>query len=598
MSKIQNGERRNLPFPDRSYHRGSRDHVLAIEDESMQSIAVSAASSIATGISSTQKNAAAAPPSSRLLDPVQELLSKSSNEWRASNDSGVGLCRVSTADLKRSIEERKRTSEDGRRFNPGESSLVTIPSPASLVLSDSVFVMNHAMADSFLPTEQRSSSLRRSSSIGIRTPFEVDDARGETRDNRRAKGPRRSASISSRSGSSPLDSHLSVEQDAWAGIDELLETRSVDNSYCFSTSDILPSATVQAMRRSANFDDETVWEEDNSQTGESAVSSEFDGFKVKQGKKANQESWNSKEDRERTRNDADLFRMFTWSHKDNVDEQRTRKVKLNSNALKLQMLAAQRRIPPQEPDSTSLPSLATFRPDDFSVVSGAASLDWSTYHSNASSFLMHQHRTTDDLGFGTFHDFNIQSTISEESFNGESFAERSSPQQSQEKSAGDGLVLDKVVDEYIRKIQHSLRNVPEDSNTSLMKGKKKKEVGFALDEGSSSPSPTSVIPEESPLDELPSFAAFSSSRTTEVFKVNTEKKGRKEEKKDPKPASLTFLMNSIKKKVTTKIKSSRKMGDEAKYFPEAVEGGGNTKKFSANRCLLNEGGDGVNWDAD
>jgi hypothetical protein len=372
----------------------------------------------------------------------------------------------------------------------------------------------------------------------------------------------------------------------------------VDDSYCFSTTDILPSVTVKAMRRSANFDDETVWEDDNSQTGESAASSELNGFNVKQSKKASQESWSSKEDRERTRNDADLFRMFTWSHKDNVDEQRTRKVKLNSNALKMQMLAARNRGLQQDPDSASLPSLATFRPDDFSVVSGATSSDWSTTHSNASSFHMPQHRTADDFGFGTFHDLNIQSTISEESFNGESFAESSSPQQSQERLAGDGLVLDKGVDEYIRKIQHNLRTVNENDSASFMKGKKKKEVGFVLDEGPSSPSPTSVIPEESPLDELPSFSAFASSRSTDVFKVNTDKKGRMEEKKDPKPASLTFLMNSIKKKVTTKIKASRKLGDEAKYFPDAVAGRGNTKKFSANRCLLNEGGDGVNWDVD
>jgi hypothetical protein len=78
--------------------------------------------------------------------------------------------------------------------------------------------------------------------------------------------------------------------------------------------------------------------------------------------------------------------------------------------------------------------------------------------------------------------------------------------------------------------------------------------------------------------------------------MNTEKKGRLEEKKDHKP-SLTFLMNSIKK-VTTKGKASKKLGDEEKYFPDAVRGVGKSRKFSANRCLLNEGEDGVNWDAD
>jgi hypothetical protein len=288
--------------------------------------------------------------------------------------------------------------------------------------------------------------------------------------------------------------------------------------------------------------------------------------------------------------------MFTWSDKDNVDEQRTRKVKLNSNALKMEMLAAQRRKMPQEPDAASLPSLATFKADDFSVISGVASLDWTACQSNASSLRGSQPRTRDDADFERFHDFNGHSTIFEEGFHEDALAESSSTKGSQSKFSGDGLVLDKGVDDYIRRIQQKLPTIAEDGSSTVKKGRRKKEVGFAIDEGHTSPSPTGVIPDESPLDDLPSLAAFSSSRQSDVAKMNTEKKGRLEEKKDHKP-SLTFLMNSIKK-VTTKGKASKKLGDEEKYFPDAVRGVGKSRKFSANRCLLNEGEDGVNWDAD
>jgi len=585
MPKTENGRGRHLPLSSKlSDPGGGGDHSQPNEDESIQSSGLSGESSIATGTSRTARTDVK--PSRRQLEPIGELIANDTNAIKSSVEGDGYLQRVSTAEQKRSLEERRQNM--GGLYTKSPSSAMH-SSVSSIALSDTVIGIEQALEEQFLSTEPSSHSWENPSSahIGIRTAFEVDDARGETLQKRRVKGPIKSLSISNRSGQAPaLDSHLSDEQDAWAGIDELLESKSLDGSNCFSTTDILPSSTVEAMRRSSRFDDETIWGEDASESGESRAVSEFDSSKATPSKRFNQESWKSKEERERTRNDADLFRMFTWSDKDNVDEQRTRKVKLNNNALKMQMLAAQRGIPTQEPDlNTSLPSLATCKRDDFSVESDATSVDWSAAHSKASNFQASNpdRHPRDDLGFQTFHNFNVHSTIFEESFLDGSV----SFQQSKDKLAGDGLVLDKEVDAYIRRIQQTLPSG---------KGKKKKEVGFALDEEKSSPSPISAITEEGQLDDLPSLTDLS--RRPIVARDNVDKKGRKEQKKDPKP-SLTLLMNSIKKKVYFKVKPSKKLGDEEKYFPEAVRSGGsNSKKFSANRCLLNQDGDGVNWDAE
>ena len=85
----------------------------------------------------------------------------------------------------------------------------------------------------------------------------------------------------------------------------------------------------------------------------------------------------------------------------------------------------------------------------------------------------------------------------------------------------------------------------------IKKGKKK-HVGFAFEEEeSSSPSPISVVPEETAFDTLPSLL---SGRQFDPDPKAPSKKGRKEEKKEPpnKP-SLTFLMSSIKIIWQTKV---------------------------------------------
>lgn len=588
MSNVDNVQRPNASLSE-DFEDFGDDHAFSNEEETIQSSLASAASSIITGSSAARKNREDVVSSpSRPVDPIQKLFEASQSDEKG--------------DSRKGDKKGSRSSRSSRQRSSRSTPSNVIPKISNANLPG--ISLN---IEQVLHCSSRSTSLGGSSSagLGMQTPFEVDNAKGESRHSRQTKGLRRieSASSSRSASSLPTDPYLSEEQDAWAGIDELLESRSLDDSFCFSTTDILPSATVQAMRRNAQSDDETVFADDNTEAGASTASSYYINLRVNEvAKKSNQESWCSKEDRDRARCEADLFGLFTWSEGDNVDEQRARKGKLNNNARKMEMLRAQQLTPRKEADSMSLPSLATFRADDFSVISaGVASLDWSTYHTKeGKKSSLPQANTRDEFGFDAFGSFPAGATISEESFEGDSFAQSSSPRRSQNKLAGDGLVLDKGVDEYIRRIQQNLPTISEDANSPSRSGRQKKHVGFAMEEDdASSPSPTSVVGEETPFDELPSLADFSSTRIFDTGKKGNEKKVRKEEKKPQKGASLTYLINSIKKKVVTKVKAPKKLGDEEKYFPDSIrEEGNSSKKFSANRCLLNEGEDGVNWDAD
>jgi hypothetical protein len=429
--------------------------------------------------------------------------------------------------------------------------------------------------------------------------------------------------------------NLSKEQDAWAGIDALLETRSMDDSFCYSTSEILPKATVKALRREAKgglqeLDEETVWGDEESEAGESRMSkrslesiskssstssnsSRRKGHttprksKTESESDGNQHSWNSREGRRERRNspgvgEAGLFDVFQWSDKDNVDAERIRKGKLNSKPRKTINLpvAAVTKESQQDSDTTSLPSLATYRADDFSIKSGAQSVG--TYQSRDYGSVVTENSRDEFGGESVYRDFNhnIIRDSNGPTEHGSSIESHSyaTPKNSRNSLAGDGLVLDKTVDEYIRKIQKVLPTIAEDEDGSaVQKGKKKKHVFFAIQDEESSPSPTSVMAEGTAFDELPSIVDLSSQKFDQSPSTSIKKQGRKGEKKDQVKPSLTFLMSSIKK-MTTKPKSNKYLGDEEKYFPEAVRVGDKAKKYKDNRCLLNEGDDGVNWDTD
>jgi hypothetical protein len=653
------------------------EHSVPTEDDgSMRSSSLSAAS---TAVSLIQKSDVSV--SARRLEPIRKsFLNNSSGHSKES--SSIKKSRrdpISTSELKRSMMAKQRNGDragaasSDPRTPSGRNKLFSIgkdQNPVALLpplerhnstgsrrasrkpkSSDTpdMLDLEQALQESGLNrtspyTRKSDGSDTKKSVFAARTPFEVDAPRGDGPNRRRSRGSQRtrSPSPSSRSidESEPLDKlsqHLTQEQDVWAGIDALLETQSLNDSFCYSTSDILPKATVKAMRREpkglGDVDEETVWGDEASEAGESRQSKRSGGSISKASRstsssnssrhkgqaknskskieleghsssfKKNQESWTStKEEKDHIRQDAGLFDMFQWSEKDNVDEQRTRKGKLNNQARKILL------FPPvnqgqQDSDTSSLPSLATFRKDDFSVHSSAHSnansLDWDTYHSGDLGSVVTEN-SRDEFAFesvqGSVQEEGIPATISDDISESESHSNTSNSRNS---FAGDGLVLDKGVDEYIRKIQRNLPTITEDENSPIKKGKKK-QVGFAFEEGesSSSPSPTGVIPEETAFDALPSLLA--GRYGADQIQKTTNKKGRKEEKKESKPA-LSFLMNSFNssiRKIATKAKTQKKLGDEEKYFPDAVRTQSKSKKDGANRCLLSQGDDGVNWDGD
>eukprot|EP00934_Nitzschia_sp_Nitz4_P001840 Nitzschia sp. Nitz4//scaffold322_size40381//24389//25864//NITZ4_007564-RA/size40381-processed-gene-0.24-mRNA-1//-1//CDS//3329547839//1840//frame0 len=433
----------------------------------------------------------------------------------------------------------------------------------------------------------------------VRTPFEVDAPWEAPASFRKPRSSGMSVA------SEPTNPYLSEEQDAWAGIDALLEAKSLDDSFTFSTSDILPRSTVKAMRRvnTRGSDDFSIWDDDGrSEAGESLVSRRSQDESVLVWKKKtnpptqqgpeHDESWREESkdklgDLKRPGGgDGGIFDMFQWSEKDNVDEQRTRKGKLNSRSKQKLNLANQRR--PSDSDNESLPSLATFKHDDFSTCSTAYSRDPGSVVTEDLEY----ERRGNALGMGAF---------SEDSEDGSSQELSSSTgSSSRNRLAGDGLVLDKGVDEYIRQIQAQLPTIMEDDGSVQARGKKKKHVGFVFDDEQSSPSPTSVAHDQTAFDELPAMTGRSGLPMGDSQHLSTSgKAGRMAEKPDQSKPSLTYLMNSFKKKMAKPVLKPRKpLGDESKYFPDTDNAKKNSKKYSANRCLLSEGDDGVNWDAD
>jgi hypothetical protein len=164
-------------------------------------------------------------------------------------------------------------------------------------------------------------------------------------------------------------------------------------------------------------------------------------------------------------------------------------------------------------------------------------------------------------------------------------------------SLGGTLVFDKSVDEYIRKIQKQLPTISEDGSSPVTR-KGKKKLGFLVDiEGIADQTNEAG---NSAFDELPSIATLAQPGN---FAVDEDQQpgnqGRKkDEKRDPNSSFSSLIMKSIKGMRTPKPqKKGTVTGDEEKYFPDAVKEDA-SKRFSANSCLLNAGGDGESWDAD
>jgi hypothetical protein len=452
----------------------------------------------------------------------------------------------------------------------------------------------------------------RQQSAAWKTPFEVDRPRLPRLSPKASGPPSSGASVATET-----DPELSKEQDAWAGIDNLLEdSGSFDDSCVFSMCDILPKDTVTAMRRGQSSSDADSVLEDGESVDDESVSPKRSLASISKNSNSSSHSSRSRGGGRKpkhataTGTDADpnapsradntygerddqvgelqtdamrapaamakrevttggsLFDVFHWSDKANVDDSRQRTKKLNQTKRKVTMQPTHASNHSSESDDVSLPSLASFRDDEISVSCGsAASSVWDSRHNDVSSV--------------------VSEDISVEEFGGEEVEDQGSEDSDKKGSslAGDGLVLNKQVDDYIRMIQMKLPSIAEDGGSPV------KRTSTASLTEETSPSPTSIMEDSCAFDQLPSLASLAGGKFQPTAKAPPRKVV---EKKEPKQLFSFQFMSSLKKmgKVLPTKKSGVANGDEEKYFPKPAS----STISSANRSLLSEADDGFNWD--
>jgi hypothetical protein len=433
-----------------------------------------------------------------------------------------------------------------------------------------------------------------STPVAWKTPFEIDAPRETQRSYRQEHRSGQSDSpsqVSTMSVPTTLDPRLSEEQDAWAGIDALLETRSMNDSFDFSTRDILPSSTVKAMRRD---DDASVMIDDDATEYSETP---YLGLKKFTAKKPIRQDNGMPHLVEASDQDEDsdskgggtgtplgtgtLFDVFHWSQKENVDEKIQRKVKLNGRRVQLKTNSQH-----DESDLASLPSLATCREDELSTHTEIS--DWHSPDDKGSVVTEDYHSMPRDR---ILHQPSRQPAVSNAMHNDipQSIGGTEDPQAVLSCNAAHGgkLVLDKSVDAYIRKIQKQLPTISE-TGSPARRGKINCRVSFRTDMEESK----STV-DSSALEELPSLNTFSNNGPSSVGSDSS--KGRKKEekeKRDPNISLSSKVMKSIKgmrAPKTPKPQSKKGLvnGDEQKYFPDADREENDSRRFSANRCLLN-----------
>lgn len=509
------------------------------------------------------------------------------------------------------------------------------------LIRDQMWQQQHQQNNDPRGSPQRHDNSQTSTPVTWKTPFEIDAPRDS-----KCYSPRSSSPTFSTQSESLLDPGLSEEQDAWAGIDALLETTSFDDSFAFSTSDILPRSTVKAMRNNGSFrsiassllnDDDMTEVSDGlavlllkNRRGGSKKTSKFET-----GMPSLVEASDPDEDsdgRAAVENSGlhagavpmnlngvgggTLFDVFHWSEKDNVDETKGRKKKLNqTRKVQLSIERFSRRSSNCQSDTASLPSLNSFRDDELSTRSETSdrhSIDGKGSVVTDESRTMQKEVHRSQLPVGKRAATPKLDEIVIDTLN------PANPSSFTPSIPAQGLVFDKQVDEHIRRVQAHLPTISEVHSPG--KVPRKASLVEFLGMGSSH-SPNSTVPVESPLDDLPSLTSFASPSTSMkpsvVVQRSSRGNDRKEDKREPKQSFSHQLMSSIKRlggKTTNTngsglggtISGTNKAGsrpplvsrDEEKYFPPDVVTNDKSKLFSANRCLLNSGGDGVNWDAE
>jgi hypothetical protein len=371
-----------------------------------------------------------------------------------------------------------------------------------------------------------------------------------------------------------------AEFDAWESIQDLLiETRSVDASIAYSTSDILPRATVTAMRRNQRKNhhekiDSLLYKQSLSKNPKPYSKSS------KKAMKSLDEALGSivAKDREeviardgqpkRGSNGSNLFDMFHWSDKQNIDEERERNRKLNQRPQNLIQHIAKSSKMVYEHSSlpSSLPSLANMTAAS-RITCGSSS---STHDEST-----REPRQTEE-GEELEQDEEIFSIVSNPSI-------ISNPSY----LGNDGLVLDRGVEKSIQDMQKQLISLPiivKDNCSSVPLSKLRSKTDEDSDE---SLSLISMI-NSTQVDELQSLGTLSEVQSLpykDSHDNNRSHHRRQHEKKEPRPSLGNKVKSKLRKIRTPKGKSAKGAGgDEEKYFPKH-EG---KKQFKANQCLLND----------
>lgn len=485
------------------------------------------------------------------------------------------ICRSSTS----SSKKKKKHSKSKQKKEPSVKS----PSTKSSY-STSVSTSLKSGPSNFSSLEQAFSKVV---SEGNETPFEIDAPREVLTPCSNTGRPSTASNFSNISQSmrdlNLLGEHLENNKNGWAGIDALLDSQSVNDRSVLSTSDILPSETVKELRRNvlSISPNEMVAEQDESDIkGEIGRSINFTPKKKTKSKKRKtnlsalpslKETSEPRKDKyasHTSRANGNLFDMFVWSDKDNVDNLRNQKKKLNQT---------RKFNNHRNSDDLSLPSLASLRENDFipqSRKSGFYSLSneqSSVVTEDNPNFEKRNTTTKEEKTLSKSEGSNICSTsvISMGTIGGSNI--------NSNLVIEDCLVLDKEVDDYINKIRQELPTAESNKMTSFYPKFEKM-----------SATQSCITKEHLQSEDLPSFMP---SRNITVQPDPARRGFQREVKKERKHPISSLLLKSMKRISAPKTPKPPQRGtvngNDEKYFPDNEK----SKLFSSSRGLLHAGGE-------
>eukprot|EP00980_Cylindrotheca_fusiformis_P012619 scaffold3084_cov144-Cylindrotheca_fusiformis.AAC.67 len=389
---------------------------------------------------------------------------------------------ISIEEFKRFLEESKETSR-----NRTKAPMYTARRRQSLTIGDSSMDTWSKKSEPLFESSLRMLGGKRSSveekPVSWRTSFDIDVPRE----------PMVAVEPLSPSPSPSLDDF--VQKDEWESIDRiLLDNSSVDASVACSTSDILHSDTVKAMR---NNDRKQSKSELRRYKDAMLLNQSLSARKSTEKREA---QYSRKSFRKSQRNEIHLFQLFKWSSKENVDKEKAAPRILNQRP---------------RPLDSHLPQVMTKLPSDHSSMPGLQDF--------------------------TGHTHDHCSVISDSTHGESSFAEEKGGDDKMTSVGSQNVSIQPSrrndTPKWNEEILYSLATIVEDNHASfpnsasvMSRLASVKQQNLAQE---GSPSPTSVA-ENSQLDELQSLAsmALSTNQTLLVDEGNHNGSTRRRKKKN------------------------------------------------------------------